>query len=189
MSDVWFELHFEGYTHIELIETRFKLTGGTAPVVAVRGKTAGAFTAAGTFQWTSAVRALCLLCVRSVVSYQIGGDGAAGTISGYRGSLAASLDYAISKQPTWLTEMCGIGADGQLNSKRLFIRSNPERKRPGPVIVGLNEIILPPTAIHVVINGEPIITQEQLQKLLSIIPIRGDDVGEPLLVSTPAVAV
>jgi hypothetical protein len=189
MSEIWFELHFEGYTNIELVETRFKSKSAAAPAVAVRGKTSGAFSRAGTFQWTSAVRALCILCVKSVIAYQLGEKRSAGTVTGYRGSLAASLDYAISKQPTWLTEMCGIGSDGQPNSRHLFVRSNPERKRPGPVIVSLNDSVLPPTAIHVVLNGEPIITQERLQRLLGRIPIAGDDADIASVLPTPAVAV
>jgi hypothetical protein len=189
MSEVWFELHFEGYTKVELVETRFKSKSLARPAIAVRGKTAGAFHRAGTFQWTSAVRALCVLCVKSVVAYQLGEKSSSGKLAGYRGSLASSLDYAVSKQPIWLTEMYGVRSDGQPNSRSLFVRSNPERKRPGPVIVSLNEAVLPATAIHVVLNGEPIITQERLQKLLERITMAGDDVDIACVLPTPAVAV
>jgi hypothetical protein len=62
------------------------------------------------------------------------GDAAA-AIDGHSDSLAASLDYALSKQPLWLQDMFGVTPHGKAISKLLFRRMNPDRKRPGPVTV------------------------------------------------------
>jgi hypothetical protein len=177
MSEAKFELHFKGDSQVELVETFFRSLGVGEPAVAVRGKTAGAFSGAGSFQWTSAVRALCILCVRAALSEKDAALGVRALIQGYQGSLAASLDYAVSKQPTWLVEMCGVAKIGVANSRRLFVRSNPERKRPGPVIVAFNETILAGGDIRVVHNGTPLESSEELYKLLSNIPL--DDDQEP----------
>jgi hypothetical protein len=62
------------------------------------------------------------------------GDVAA-AIDGQGDSPAASLDYALSKQPLWLQDMFGVTPHGKAISKLLFRRMNPDRKRPGPVTV------------------------------------------------------
>jgi hypothetical protein len=107
----------------------------------VRGKTTGAIVEAlGTFQWTSAVRALCAVLVRAKIASV---EGSTPTpLWGEAGSLASSLDYAICKQPLWLVEMFGTLPTGDCVAKRLFRVTNSSRKRPGPVVVGLNSNLL-----------------------------------------------
>ncbi len=131
----------------ELTEVFFQENATSTPRRSIRGKTGGAYRQAGSFQWTSAVRALSLLAVKSVVTpndAQIQGEG---------GSLAASLDYALSKQPEWLTDLFGCDHLGITLARRLILRTNPERKRPGPVVLALNVVYLPVTAIEIFING------------------------------------
>lgn len=113
----------------------------------IRGKSGGAYRSAGSFQWTSAVRGLALLAVRAISEFE------EPYIKGGGGSLAASLDYAISKQPMWLTEMFGCDQSGISLIRRMVLRTNPERKRPGPTVLAINERFMPRTAISVVVDG------------------------------------
>ena len=124
----------------------------------VRGKSAGAYGGAGSFQWTSAVKGLSLLAVRAVSKIQ------EPFISGSAGSLAASLDYAISKQPLWLTEMFGCDQAGVSLLRRMILRTNPERKRPGPVILSFNQKFMPLARI-VIFSERALCEREQMVTL------------------------
>ena len=125
----------------------------------IRGKTCGAYRGAGSFQWTTAVRALCVLLLRSAANP----EGA--QLAGGSGSLAASLDYAISKQPTWIAEMFGVDSFGVCTIRRMVLRTNSERKRPGPVTLSLNSAYLAPTAIEVVLDGKVVTSLDALYSL------------------------
>jgi hypothetical protein len=87
---------------------------------------------------------------------------------GERGSLAASLDYALTKQPMWIQEMFGSDAAGTSLAQRLFRRTNSHRKRPGPVVIKVNERALPPKNIHIYWNGKRIDDIAALETLLSL---------------------
>ena len=113
----------------------------------VRGKSGGAYRCAGSFQWTSAVKGLALLAARAVCGVE------EPVIKGCSGSLAASLDYAISKQPMWLTEMFGCDQSGISLIRRMILRTNPERKRPGPTVLSFNERFMPVAAISIFADG------------------------------------
>lgn len=160
------ELYFGGsVVDAQLIESRFTRGSTGVAHVSVRGKTAGARGHAGTFQWTSAVKALCALSLKTLIgSLQDDKEGA--RIEGVQGSLASSLDYALSKQPCWVAEICGIDALGNAYLRRLLLRTNPERKRPGPVIVSFNRFKLPATSIKIFWNGTEIRSVTALSQLL-----------------------
>jgi len=113
----------------------------------IRGKSGGAYRCAGSFQWTSAVKGLALLAVRAVSGLE------EPVIKGCGGSLAASLDYAISKQPMWLTEMFGCDQSGISLIRRMVLRTNPERKRPGPTVLSINERFMPVASISIFSDG------------------------------------
>jgi hypothetical protein len=87
-------------------------------------------------------------------------------LQGCSGTLAASLDYALSKQPTWLSEMFGCDADGISFARRLILRTNPERKRPGPVVLALNHVYLSAASIEVYVDAA-LATTTQLGHLVS----------------------
>lgn len=125
-------------TTVTLSKTRFRHPLLKQELVTVRGATAPGM--AGNFRWSSGVRGLALLLVKHALAGEMGTKGGAAGgpsagIEGDEGSLAASLDYAISKQPRWLDEMFGSTPQGVPISKLLFRRINPDRKRPGPVTV------------------------------------------------------
>jgi hypothetical protein len=146
----------------ELTEVIFQEGPNTPARASVRGKTGGAFRTAGSFQWTSAVKAFALLVVKTCANngdMLLKGDGS---------SLAASLDYAISKQPLWLTEMFGSDQHGICLARRMILRTNPERKRPGPVTLGINQMYLPASSIVVFENGQPC-TPERLHVLCQML--------------------
>jgi hypothetical protein len=77
-------------------------------------------------------------------------------ISGGLHSLAASLDYAIDKQPVWLREMFGSDSHGTPIMKRLLIRSNSGRKRSGPVAIAMNTGFLSVESNRFFLDGQEI---------------------------------
>ena len=131
----------------ELLEVSFCDGTQSIPRISMRGKSGGPFRRAGSFQWTNAVKALALLMVRTALKPT------EAVLRGDAHSLAASLDYAISKQPLWLLEMFGSDQRGACLIRRMVLRANPERKRPGPVTLGVNQLYLPLEAIRVFLNG------------------------------------
>ena len=107
-------------------------------LVTIRGATAPH--SFGNFRWSSGVRALALLLVKQSVVLEQRRNGTEdpsvpAAIEGGDHSPAASLDYAISKQPLWLQDMFGVSPQGLQLARVLFRRINPDRKRPGPVII------------------------------------------------------
>jgi hypothetical protein len=167
MSKRTLQLHFAGSVTAELIETRFCPGVGMPERITVRGKTAGAYSNAGTFQFTFAVRALAILCVRAAISSTETPSSSVPVLIGFKGSIAASLDYAVSKRPMWLLDMFGSDSSDRCLASRLFHRTNPNRKRPGPVLVSLNEKGLPPANIQIIWDEKPVKEPGELRALLS----------------------
>ena len=177
------ELRFVGSDTPELFESSCRLTPGTI-CSAVRGKTSGAYRGYGTFQWTSAVKAVCVALLRAKAC---AGSLESSAISGEKGSLAASLDYALSKEPNWLGEMFGFTPGGGLMARRLFLVSNPNRKRPGPVVIVLNERVLATTEIKVSLDGKVLSSAEDLLRLLNSIGGEGEVVTLNSVLASSAV--
>ena len=148
----------------ELTQTVFS-RAGQEPLVCVRGKTAGSFRSAGTFQWTAAVKGLCALFIRTRLAQL--DQSIETSIEGTRGSLAASLDYAIVKQPSWILEMFGVDAKGKAYIRQIITRTNSQRKLPGPVKLTVDQLALRPTDIRLVWNDTLISSAEQLTSLLA----------------------
>lgn len=117
----------------------------------VRGNTSGAYYGAGSFRWSSAVQALTVLALRAAAASERGATNPP-SISGPRGSHAASLDFAIAKSTTWLSELFGEDEDGKPFCRRILTRSNPELRRSGPAEVCLKTEILPARAIEVFVD-------------------------------------
>ena len=141
---------FLGDTIVTLHETTFRFDTYNPLTRAIRGKLAGAFVGYGTFQWTSAVVGLCLLLVRTKAFYV---NPEKAVLSGERGSFACSLDDSISKSTGWLSDMLGETASGRPYSRSIILRSNSGLKRAGPVVIALNQRILPVTNISLRLNG------------------------------------
>jgi hypothetical protein len=171
MSENALKLYFEGQNKPGLVETHFKRATDNSLHVCIRGKTPGAPKASGSFQWTTAVRALSVLFVRIAISDRNQSLQSMNCLSGHKSSLASSLDYALSKQPQWLQEMFGMGSFGTVYARRLILRTNAERKRPGPVILGLNTVVLKPERIQIYCNSELISSSDGLANLLAALEI------------------
>lgn len=136
----------------ELVEATFVHPLLSREMISVRGKTAGAFGTCGSFQWTSAVQAFAVLCIRAT---RVDEGGCAQVLSGTVGSPAASLDYAISKEPVWLLDMLGQDSVGRSLASRLIRRTNPNMKRPGPVVLSVNQHFIDRNIIKILIDGKP----------------------------------
>ena len=151
----------------ELHRVEFFLNPQISPIISVRGKTGGASNITNTFQWTSAVRALTYLLIRTAAAQTASTEKV--YLEGEDRSLAASLDYAISKQPSWLIDMFGTTAEERPQASRLFIRTNPERKRKGPVEISLNYKMLSPENINVFVRRNKIESPVELEQLAASI--------------------
>lgn len=145
-------LQFVGNEELSLYLIEIWDSDAGQPRRAIRGKTPGALKQAGTFQWTKAVRAITLLLVRHALEQHDPENRA--LLCGEGNSLASSLDYAISKNTGWLCDMFGTTVQGTCQAARLFLRSNSNRKRPGPVILSINNHLLQPSQIEVRINSD-----------------------------------
>jgi len=89
----------------------------------------------GRFRWSRGVRALSILALRAVLARH--DPTIEPRLYGGRGSIAASLDGVLSKEPAWLLDTFGLFPNGTPVHRRLFARSNPGQKRVGPVAVSL----------------------------------------------------
>jgi hypothetical protein len=182
MSTTSITLIFDCQQEIELIRSEFRAVSPRIHAVCIRGKSAGAFDGLGSFQWTSGVRAVCSAFLRFVLFER--GTGIEHCLVGGQGSLAASLDYALSKSPTWLQEMFGLTPRGGVYARRLFSISNPNRKRPGPVAVAVNNQVFAPEGVTFVIDGRTVTDDAELLALL-----RAMEGQNPVETASSAVAI
>ena len=113
------------------------------------------------------MRALVVLSIKHVLASR--DSTTQNHLVGCTSSLAASLDYAISKEPAWLCEMFGYASTGRPRAGRLFLVTNRNRKRPGPVTISINERALCPQDIEISANGAMISDTATLHTLLGAI--------------------
>jgi hypothetical protein len=156
------KLHFVGDNDPALFQTEFIC--GASRYYAVRGKTSGAFAGQGSFHWSVAVRALSVLAIKS--SLVAHGHPCDSILVGERGSLAASLDYAISKETHWLVDVFGLSEGLIPNFRRVFKRTNSGRKRSGPVAVSFARSFVQPGAIQIRLNSYDLTSIVDLALLL-----------------------
>jgi hypothetical protein len=159
-----FIFHFEGSSRIELVKTEVRVAGIPRTLSCIRGKTAGAYVSYGSFQWTSGVRGVCASFLRFVLSEA--GDTVDFCLVGGKGSLAASLDYALSKGPSWLGEMFGSGIGGSQLARRIFKITNPNRKRPGPVAISVNKNVVSVDQLQIYWDNKLVTDPTQLYAML-----------------------
>lgn len=159
-----FVFHFEGSSRIELVRSEVRIAGLARTLTCIRGKTAGAYISCGSFQWTSGVRGVCAAFLRFLLSEE--SDVVDFCLIGGKSSLAASLDYAISKGPAWLGEMFGSGIGGNQLARRIFKITNPNRKRPGPVAISVNKNVVSADQVKIYWEGKLITESSQLYSML-----------------------
>jgi|GEM_PF-2031430 len=180
LGSAQFDLHFSDSTaEPELLETHFRHPLLSTPVMSTRGK--GMMASSASFQWTRAVRAMCVLFVRTKAESlrdKEGDDQSPFALSSQYTLLASSLDFAISKKPMWLVEMFGISKAGTLFFSRLFSRTNPEQKRVGPVTVYVTRSVLAPSGIRIHIGNKQILRRDELLLLAQSLEVRLHDERE-----------
>lgn len=158
------QLFFYSGTTVELV--RVEVSNGIHPnITTIRGKTSGAYNGAGTFQWSSAVKAVAAIFLRAKLEEELPTRGA--MLSGEARSLAASLDYALAKGPVWLLDMFGVSANGLPTARRLFKVSNSHRKRIGPVSISLNLQACPPAQIEIFLDERVVSTFDVLRGIVA----------------------
>jgi hypothetical protein len=86
---------------------------------------------------------------------------------GGAGSLAVSLDYALTKRPVWLVDMFGESENGRILARRLFRVTNSHRKRSGPVAISLNSHTCPQHCVEIVLDGTIVSSSETLGAMLA----------------------
>jgi hypothetical protein len=170
-----FVFHFEGSSRIELVRSEVRIAGVARTLTCIRGKTAGAYITCGSFQWTSGVRGVCAAFLRFVLSEA--GDTVDFCLVGGKGSLAASLDYALSKGPSWLGEMFGSGIGGSQLARRIFKITNPNRKRPGPVAISVNKNVVSVDHVQIYWDNKLVTDSAQLYAMLVGVEEQGVEGG------------
>lgn len=163
------------YQNIELCAVRYRIGVLGELRLSVRGKTAGAYPRAGTFQWTSAVQGACAVFISTLLHHKQAAS-IQSHVQGGKASIVASLDYALTKGPLWIADMFGTTSLGGLRAKRLFRITNPNRKRPGPVTIALNTHVVPAEAIRVTLDAKPV---EDASTLLWMRQVLLGEEGEP----------
>ena len=159
---LWFSRKDRGDGH-ELTRTLFMYAPLGYSIQGVRGKYSGAYSGASTFQWSSAVQAVAVALVRAAA--RRGDEQTEPLLSGKKGTLASSLDYALYKQTAWLSEIFGVDRKGQSLANRMFKRTNPGRKQPGPVAFSLNRNFLQPDSITVFVDDVEVSSPESLEDM------------------------
>lgn len=152
-------LFFSGENSPELVETAFCHPILTSEKRCVRGKSPGAYEGYSTFQWSKAVQGLSLLILRAKIEQSLDPNSQGMLrphIVGYALSQAASLDYALDKQTPWLLDMLGWDRNGLALARRAITRTNPGRKREGPVALSLNTKFLVASDIKIYLHGREV---------------------------------
>ena len=129
----------------------------------------------GTFGWGTGVKALSTFLIQQ--ANESSTKAVKRGFSGGPGSLAATLDSVLSKQPIWLLEMFGADSNGRSILHRLISRENPERKRPGPVTISL---LKPETLeISIQLNDRRVTSHPELNYALELLTLEASNRKRP----------
>ena len=148
------DLFFYTRNRVELSHTKFSHEILEKELHAVRGRSNGFINSVGSFQWTSAVKALSVFFLRVKLELERHSCLFPNAVMSGVGGITSSLDYALGKEPIWLDSMFGSDMHGRLMVKRMILRDNPEMKRVGPVSLRLNRKLFNKDNISIHINGE-----------------------------------
>ncbi len=161
------ELHlwFSTEPAVTLERTLFHTSLLDEPVLAVRGKSCGAFPQASTFQWYLGPQALMIFLLRGITAR----SKLFPVLEGGAGSLAACLDMILEKTSSWLSDLFGCRADGSQIIRRIARRTNAGRRRGGLVSFSLNDKFLSTQNIHVILDGRRVTDRAELVTLANAI--------------------
>ncbi len=167
------QLWFDSSEKTELTRTVFEHPATGARFVAVRGKSETPYRASGSFQWSPAVRAMCMLLLHSKTLSIYGIGSKAVLKSASRGPVSA-FDYAIGRSAQWIQDVFGVTKRGEPVARRIFFRGNPERKRPGPISISLNTSFLVPEEVEVYLNERQLLSGSEIDELLRTLKMCGE---------------
>jgi hypothetical protein len=148
-----------------------KIVFSFAPLVRqrtlTRGRGAGAFPSPYSFPWSAGPKALTALILKTAIAHKRSqNEDLQVTLEGKRGSLAASLDYSISKKPNWILEMFSTDSHGRSLVHKFFQRTNPERKLGETVSICFNQKVFAPNSITIYVDGKLETSEQVLNSLL-----------------------
>ena len=138
------------------------IAGSARHVAVVSGSRAGG-DGVGVFRWSRGVKVVSILFVRLALATV--DSSIEPRIEGGRGSLAASLDGVLSQEPMWLVEMFGVVNKTNPRCRRFFVRSNPGRKRCGPVAVSISHRVRS-EHVRIFLNNTPASDKLSLERIL-----------------------
>jgi hypothetical protein len=175
MNEPLLELHFLWDEGASLSKIHFSSPLLQVARTSVRGRDAGAYKNASTFLWSGAVKALSFFFVKMTEHTRTSEldtrERGTFVLSGSSGSIAATLDYALSKQPRWLLDAFGSDRRGNSILRQVILRSNPERKSGPLVTLALNEKNMPASCVQILVNSELIEGPAKLGELASAIEL------------------
>lgn len=154
----------------QLLTTSFNSNLLGEELVCERGKLPSGRRGRGSFQWTAGVMGLVAVLIRARLgaSHPVAAHDwlAVAGVSSDHSAAVVALDSAIAKHRNWLLDMFGHDGSGLAIHRRLFIRDNPEGKRPGPVRIAINSSFIDPRHIEVLLNDRALSHAEDLSQLL-----------------------
>ncbi len=157
---------FSGLEQPELDKTFFCFHPDVQGRTAFRTRFASLTSDYSGFRWTPALRALTVFFLQTAAqSLKVSCSGPIHLFEGGRGSLAASLDFALGKQSDWMNAIFGWDEDGNCLARRLIKRINPEGRRPGPFALFLKPDEMRPEDIAVYLNGNLVKDEQSLLRL------------------------
>ena len=158
-------LWFTGEPELRLIKTEFthRLLGGAT-------LRAGVLDRKRSFSWSKGVRATSALLLRwAAWGLQLKSSPRAKMpiLGGVRHSPAATLNDLLTRDPTWVSDVFGRGAEGRCLLDEMVTRINRDFKKvkDGPVTVALKPRLLPPDCIEVWVGGVAVTDANQLRRM------------------------
>lgn len=160
-----------GFAQAQLEETEFHSSLIGESLRCLRGQYQPRGSSGGTFSWTAGVIGLSVLLLKSKM-HSLGRSDSSSDDGGICSNLfegAGALDSSLAKRPKWILDMFGLDGSDAPICQRMFLRRNPERKRPGPVWVFLNTFFLDPANISVWLDDRELTEVSELRGLLNLI--------------------
>lgn len=160
-------LQFDDSTTAQLAQVVFTPSSGESRI-SYRRKAVMSNADVGSFQWTAAVRAFAVLAVGTRLKIARK-EKEQFMLAGEAKSLAASLDYAISKPTEWIVDLFGRDSSKRTLASKIFRRENTERKLPGPVKIALSNTLQEDGALKIFLGERELVSEADLDKLYRLI--------------------
>lgn len=157
------KLYFKSTPEPELNRIRFSSKKLPYVVEAIRGKHQLVPSSVGVFQWSSAIKALCMLLLKC----SKGSDRKlSAVLIGFKGNPAWHLYRALHERTPWIYDMFGCLKDGTPLLCKLIKATNLRTKYPETVALSLVKGILDSKNIKIYCDGELQQERDQIQGLI-----------------------